>query len=419
MTDIVMAEAQRMMSVPINYNPKKRKAGADLDGDAKRPRIAPEEPREEKEGYSSPTQRSYIQFPRGDCVLQAKTATRIEKLRKVLEKEGLLPHLKFKIEGRRIFFQHSREELIALGEKYPKLIPYFSNNDRIPCFFRETVKVPRPSKKGLSESINPKIKLVRSLVQQANRYFQENPVSPPVNFTFKTDASDKENLQAVYKQFQGLCLGETHSDINPKKFLLENMETLRDLGVKTLFMEDFLYDTQQTLLDQYFQATDQPFLLQVFVEHWTATYGFPPLYGYEEILKKAKQCGIRIVGIDTSIANEVDTSEYGKKDPMERLRTMNFVAQQIIAKEKGDGKYLALMGSLHATTITQFFKNSSTRVAYTSPGMADLLQCPLIVIEDNENGQEKTPRVNISRIDNSEVPAWHEKHIHLHLQRSK
>lgn len=366
--------------------------------------------------------RSYIQFPTADCVLEADAQGTIEALQNILETEGLLQHMRVEfVHGpiSKVRFQHGRAELAAISHKYSKIAPFFCNAKDY-CFFKEEFEDQRPSLMGLSESPTSKRTLVRSLVDAADRHFAFAPARSPVEFTFEAGATDREHLEAAYRRFQGLCIGECHLDGNPKKFLIDNMEILRDLGVKTLFMEDYLYDTQQPLLDHYFETPDAkpPLLVKTFQDGWSEAYGFKAPYTYVDILRKAKSLGIRIVGIDTSAANEMGIGSSGKPNPMARLRAMNYVAQQIIDREKGEGKYLAFMGGLHAGTITQYDKDEPSRVAFTSTGMADLLQCPLIMVEDSRDGSEKPTLVNIARKDGGD-PAWHEKHIHLLLVRPK
>lgn len=257
-----------------------------------------------------------------------------------------------------------------------------------------------------------------SLVEQAKLYFRSNPAPLPVDFTFKAEETDKEILASVYKEYQGLCIGEAHDHVSPKKFLIDNMETLRDLGVKTIFYEGLLYDEHQSLLDLYFDTPDAeiPILLQTLLEDRSDQYGFQRPYTHLDLLRKAKQCGIRIVGINTSVSTEA-CGEKQENPFWSRLWAMNFQAPQIIEREKGDGLYIALMGQAHAPTMTKYDKDDSSRIQYRSPGMADLLQCPLINIRDSD--RVVPPRVNVADSEyyaDSDQP-WIQKHIHLKLFR--
>jgi len=87
-----------------------------------------------------------------------------------------------------------------------------------------------------------------------------------------------------------------------------------------------------------------------------------------------KKAGIRVVGIDTSDSLQLVLSNdtWEENQFQKRLQTMNFVAQKIINREKGDGKFLVLTGSLHAET------------AQGIAGLSQILRCPNVVILDSE-----------------------------------
>lgn len=428
MSDLIILAGDRTPFSPLSLNIQvanthgtKRKAEDAVENEpspkCRRPDFS-YDPKEEK-GEATAKKRSYIPFPRADCVLEADTDEIIDDLVAVLEEEGLSKILKYEIiDDTTIRFQHSRDELEALVFVYPKLYPYFVDNYDWSCFFQEKYKYRHESINGLCESPTAKNKLVRAIVEQANRHFQASTAPSPVNFTFKADGTDRENLTAAYHRFQGVCAGEYHRDSCPKRFLIDYMETLRDLGVKTLFMEDFLYDVHQELLDHYFEKpfAEVPLILKACLED--NPYEFESPYTLVDVLKAAKRCGIRIVGIDTSVANEVGTSDDGKPDPMERVKAMNFVAKQIIEKEKGDGKYLAFMGIAHAATITQYDRDVPSRVAFQSAGMADLLQCPLIFFKDTEDDEDPAQHVNVTTGSVTDKP-WSIRHVHLELIRSE
>lgn len=427
MSDLITLAGARTPLSSLSLNPSlsahgtKRKA-ADAVEDEPSPKCRrPDfsyDPKEEK-GEAAAKKRSYIEFPRADCILEADTDEIIDEFIALLDEEGISKILKYEIiDDTTIRFQHSRAELEALVFVYPKLYPYFVDDYDWSCFFQEKYNYRHGSIKGLCESPTAKNTLVRTIVEQANRHFQAHTAPSPVNFTFKADGTDRENLTAAYRRFQGVCTGEYHRDSCPKRFLIDNMETLRDLGVKTVFMENFLYDAHQPLLDHYFETPEAevPILLKACLED--NPYEFESPYTLVDVLKAAKRCGIRIVGIDTSVANEVGTSDDGKPDPMERVKAMNYVAKRIIEKEKGDGKYLAYMGIAHAATIIQYDDDVPSRVAFQSTGMADLLQCPLLFFKDTEGDEEPSQHVNVITGSVANMP-WSIGHVHLELIRSE
>ena len=57
--------------------------------------------------------------------------------------------------------------------------------------------------------------------------------------------SHEQIFEAVYKKYDGLCVGERHWEIGAKRILIQNMRKLKDMGVKTIFLEHLLYDKHQ------------------------------------------------------------------------------------------------------------------------------------------------------------------------------
>lgn len=422
-----MSDAVRLSLAPVQFqaaaaNPappsRKRKADQELIEAS-----AEEETPAKLQCVEGPSpQRQYVEFPRGECVMGSATPGVIEKLHTVLEKNGLLKHLKVEVVKDQIHFFHSKDEMITLISRYPELRPFFLSKPPVQlCIYQAKLddQPVRPrSEMGLFESPTAKSRHIGSLIEQSDRHFESMSFPSPVEFTFRAEAPDKENLAAAYRQFQGVCIGEVHNHISSKKFLIDNMEALRALGVKTLFLEDILYDTMQPFLDEYFQTPDAdiPFIVRHHQCQWDQKYGFKHPYTYENILREAKRHGIRIVGIDTSTALEVAIKGKAKKDYMQRTRAMNFVAQQIIKREKGDGRYLAFMGMAHAATVALQCKPSDP--AITSIGVADMLQCPLITIRDAADGQEAPPRENLKNYVLDPKIGLSIHHVHLKLERA-
>lgn len=382
-------------------------------------RMTREENKKEDAPAAPPSRpaRSYLDLPKAGCLLEADSAGPIEELGKLLEAEGLSKIVKFEIvEGNKILFHLSAHDLWALALANPKLRPYFGNTHSS-CFFHETYKDRQFSEKGLSEISSDKAKVVYSLIEQANRHFQSNSAPAPVEFSFETWKFEESHLRDAYEKFQGVCIGENHFHVQPKRFLFENLELLRDLGVKTLFMEHFDYDAHQPLLDAYFDNPDAELSPLLLALEKGRSSRYQCSITYPEILRKAKACGIRIVGIDTNVARNVTCTRAYQEDPLERVRAMNFVAKAIIEREKGDGKYLAYMGAGHAGTQTLYRKDKPLEVLSTSPGLADLLQCPFISISDSEG------LVTYRNVTDSlaETPGIKRivKHIHLLALRPK
>jgi hypothetical protein len=148
-------------------------------------------------------------------------------------------------------------------------------------------------------------------------------------------------------------IGETHSDISPKRFLQENMQSLQEQGYKTLFMEHLFYDSaMQKSLDNYHNSpkeTEMPRDLACYLEFLGNGQSsqnhrsYNTEFNFKEVVKSAKEAGIRVVAIDSKEA-------YSNKSDS-RYESLNYLARHIINQEAPeDGKWLALVGEAHIGT---------------------------------------------------------------------
>ncbi|KGP62838.1 hypothetical protein EP47_14245 [Legionella norrlandica] len=183
-------------------------------------------------------------------------------------------------------------------------------------------------------------------------------------------------------------VGENHCDRAPKNFLIQNMAKLKEAGYTTLFLEHWYYDDQLEM-DDYDPASLSKSEVNQRIEGRLTTLdtGFGILSdrtqnhdngcrcqtchylagnNFLELVKAAKQCGIRVVGIDT----EYTYSEQYDKEHMEyayggptaitqdsfRLKSMNYTATKIIENEMKErpGKWFALIGYCHCYSSEDF-----------------------------------------------------------------
>lgn len=150
---------------------------------------------------------------------------------------------------------------------------------------------------------------------------------------------------------QGIFLNEIHHHAFPKKFLAENLEYFKSLGIKTLFFEFLLYERHQQLLDQYFVSdTDElPPELAAYLnaKDLASNCGFS---GYTDIVKSARKAGIRIVALDSYPSILSVTGSFKRaleNDSTVRLKSFNGYAAEIIKKECHDEPYLVFLGFEH------------------------------------------------------------------------
>ncbi len=154
------------------------------------------------------------------------------------------------------------------------------------------------------------------------------------------------------------------------------MEHLKACGVRTIFIENYCYETLQGDLDQFISGGEGiklPKILEAYLDYLQdkqkkerENAGLSgTFYSEKDLILAAKRVGgIRIVAIDREAALQAQSS------PKERLLAFNYTAKQIIEAERGDGKYLVYTGAAHGID------------ALGVPGLGTLLGIPTLLIKD-------------------------------------
>lgn len=200
----------------------------------------------------------------------------------------------------------------------------------------------------------------KRLLADAEAFFEEYRKSPSSSFPYNSEidsipdgSEPSEYFQALVENLPGICVGENHSDPEPKKLLIENMRFMKESGVNTLFLEHLFYDSpMQEMLDKYLNGEEErmPPLLRAHLK--SLDEGFllaSSRYNFSRLVEAAKEEGVRVVGIDTVASYECGFSARMGAQGRDRFLGMNFVSQEIIKQEKGEGKFVALMGEAHGT----------------------------------------------------------------------
>jgi hypothetical protein len=225
---------------------------------------------------------------------------------------------------------------------------------------------------------------VSGVVAEADRDLRQIGRLPPVKCKLKE--TSRNPLRKIFSKFDGLCIGERHDWINPKKYIIDNLPDMKKLGVKTLFIETLSYDLQAQLDDYFASPSDEmPPFLQACLDAKDYGNGLSGPYTYVNLVRKAKEEGIRVVGIDTCAAYESGGDLSTTQDTINRVKTMNYVGDKIIRHEKGSGKYVVFVGGLHGGSVRM--KSGVT------PGLADLLRIPFMMVADAEGSP--TVKMNI------------------------
>lgn len=177
---------------------------------------------------------------------------------------------------------------------------------------------------------------------------------------------------------EGVFIGEFHDNGASKSFLIENMQRLKEAGVTTLFMEFVEYDGGQKALDAYFQSKDPkmdiPPEVKVILQEYDDHFHFEDkgIPGFMDLVRAAKAAGIRIVGLESEASSLAGYSRTGSGGA-ERLEALNYNTKVIIDKEKGDGKFIALMGTSHVIETDGVL------------GMSQMMGLPSMLLFDQNN----------------------------------
>ena len=182
-----------------------------------------------------------------------------------------------------------------------------------------------------------------------------------------------------------LTVAESHADVRPKRFLVENMPAFRKAGFSTLFMEHLMTDQHSALLDEYYAdkspAPEMPAKLAEYLDalsHGQAGFGgkVHPKFNYRAVVEAARTHGVRVVPIDTTLSYKA--RDFAKGPP--RRKAMNYVGAKIISAYQnhmmGKGeKWVAFMGDGHARTND------------AAPGVSELLGARDVAIHDDKDAR--------------------------------
>ncbi len=196
--------------------------------------------------------------------------------------------------------------------------------------------------------------LRRKLYDDAQVFFT-NPPSPPRPEIplFAADAPPKTILQRLLRDAPGIVIGENHSSVASKRFLIENMPLLAKQKVKTLYLEHVLTDFHQADLNLFNRTGKMPQPLERYLKQLDAGHGTDPTgqYTFMQVIKSAQQNHVRVQAIDC-LASYRSNGILGAQANF-RQKMMNYFAHTVIEADqaaRGAHKWVALVGDSHATT---------------------------------------------------------------------
>ncbi len=193
----------------------------------------------------------------------------------------------------------------------------------------------------------------KRLIEDASAFYAnvDIPARPPVPDV--EGISPKSLIKSVLKNGEGLVVGEAHSGMGSKRFLIDNMPLLARQKVRTLYMEHLLTDFHQADLDTYAQSGKMPQALKRYIKSMDQGFHTDPSgkYSFMALVKCANENHVRIQALDSMASYRL----RDEPDPRGILRqqVMNFHADKVIKAHQasiGGGKWVALVGNSHANT---------------------------------------------------------------------
>ena len=171
-------------------------------------------------------------------------------------------------------------------------------------------------------------------------------------------------IQHVYKQTNGMVIGEFHDSIASKKFIIDNLPQLAEENVKTLYMEHFLTDLHQAHLDHFADTGQMSSQLLNDIRTLDRGHLTDPeqVYTFEKLLIKAQQHGLEVRGIDCAASYHL--KGIRQETSTTRQQIMSYFASRTIRRHQaviGEHRWIALVGNSHSNTY-----------ASTVPGLAEL-----------------------------------------------
>lgn len=206
----------------------------------------------------------------------------------------------------------------------------------------------------------------RRLINQANAYFSTLPSLKPVSCTLSGNTPEELFEQIFIRdKLPGICFGEYHEDKASKRLIIDHLDLLISLKVKTVYLENIVRERVQPDLNQQ--------VITPFVEKELRTldleHGLTGPYSFLSLVQKLHAAGIFVKAIDTEASILAGAKSLGPS--LDRILGLNFQAYQIM-QQKTDGNFIILTGARHGAKLR----------CYQIPGLAELMKCPFLLIKD-------------------------------------
>lgn len=186
---------------------------------------------------------------------------------------------------------------------------------------------------------------------------------------------DLDVIENLVKGQWGFCIGENSlADCSSKRFLIDNMEYLKNCGVRVIFLSGIDHKRQEAL-DKYLSGewdANNPQVAGIVQYCATVTLNEGGNLDYSDwsIVEAAKKQGIRVVALD------YDRNAHRGS----RMLKFNYLAAKIMDRE------MVNFGSEDRfCTLTDYSALCRLKQdPHSTPGLSEIFECPAVTIRANE-----------------------------------
>jgi hypothetical protein len=201
------------------------------------------------------------------------------------------------------------------------------------------------------------------LRRHARQFFRSfSPPARPLALP-PPDATFEQLFSELFRQHNGLIVGEAHHLDVARRFLIENMATLKRQGVDTLYLELLITDLHQSALDTINASPTlaMPTLLSDRLNAADVAYANTTPYNFTRLITEARAQGVRICALDGAASSQLAPNDLiptgtapSLADQLDRVTVFNFFAYKRIIHDQlahGPHHWLALVGEGHSSTF--------------------------------------------------------------------
>ncbi|MGY2180324.1 membrane-targeted effector domain-containing toxin [Pseudomonas agarici] len=201
-------------------------------------------------------------------------------------------------------------------------------------------------------SHHPLLQYRSRLLNDAESYFKDHkmPDRPPVP-KLHPEANERVLIETLYRHSEGLIIGENHAASGARLFLVTNMATLAEHGVRTLYVERLRTDVEQVHLDTLHNTGILSSSLDSYLRILDGDYAHaaPGACSYYNLISTARAQGIRVQALDCAASYSHGVPHDGM---FNRATALSYHAHRLIEADRSSGRqgrWLALVNIHHAT----------------------------------------------------------------------